>query len=196
LSTELRPSGIATVKRYAVLGYGAFGTMLDVGLLALGSLLVGIAISVFLAGLGLSGSIPDEMSTGSVLVSGLVLAVAGLFCLGLASEGPLGRGRRLEGFKLWELGIGRTLAVFAIGLGTVLAHGLLIGLMSDLPVPLLAGLDLVRAVGVTGMVAMPLIGVPASLVILGAPVEREWIHLADLPVMFVVWVAAALIVVS
>jgi hypothetical protein len=118
---------------------------------------VGLAVSVILAGIGLVGATPEELSTGAVLVSGLVLAVTGLFCLGLASEGPLGRGRRLVGFKLWEVGIGRTLAVFAVGFGAVLLYGLLEGLTADLPAPLLLGLEGLRVVGVTGMIAMPLI---------------------------------------
>ena len=187
---------MGTFKRYSVLAYGAFGTMLDVGLMVLGSLLVGLAVSVMLAGFGLISVVSEELSTGAVLVSGLVLAVAGLFCLGLASEGPLGRGRRLVGYKLWELGIGRTLAVFLVGLGAVLLHGLLEGLAEDLPSPLLAGLEGLRAVGVTGMIAMPLIGVPLSLLLRGVPVERQWVHEADIPAMFVVWVVAAMIVLS
>jgi hypothetical protein len=32
--------------------------------------------------------------------------------------------------------------------------------------------------------------------LMGAPVDREWIHYADLPAMFVVWVTATLIVLS
>jgi hypothetical protein len=194
--TTVSQTRLGTLKRYAVLAYGAFGTMLDVGLMVLGSLLVGLAVSVMLAGFGLIDVITEELSTGAVLVSGLVLAVAGLFCLGLASEGPLGRGRRLVGFKLWELGIGRTLAVFLVGFGAILLYGLLEGLAEDLPTPLLAGLEGLRVVGVTGMIAMPLIGVPLSLLLRGAPVERQWVHDADTPAMFLVWVVAAMIVLS
>lgn len=191
----VRPSGLVMIKRYAVLAYGALGTMLDVGLMVLGSLLVGVSVSVLLAGFGIIDVVAGDITTGPMLISALVLGVAGLFCLGLASEGPLGRGRRLVGFKLWEVGVGRALAVFAVGLVLLFIHGLLEGLSDGLPVPLLKGLVGLRAVGVSALIAMPLIGVPLSLIIQGAPVEQAWIHRADVPALFVVWVVATLIVI-
>ena len=72
--------------------------MLDVGLMVLGSLLVGLSLAVLLAGFDIV-DVVQELATAPLLISALVLAVAGLFCLGVASEGPLGRGRRLVGFK-------------------------------------------------------------------------------------------------
>jgi hypothetical protein len=50
--------GAELLKRYAILGYGAFGTMADVGLMVLGSLLVGLALAVLIGGFGLSRSPP------------------------------------------------------------------------------------------------------------------------------------------
>jgi hypothetical protein len=188
-----RSPWLGMVKRYAVLAYGAFGTMADVGLLVLGSLLVGLSLSVLLAGFGLVDVVPEEISTGPMLVSALVLAVAGLFCLGLASEGPLGRGRRLVGFKLWEVGIGRIIAVVLVGFIAYFAHRLLEGVIEGLPLPLLKGAAGLRTVGVAGMTAMPLIGVPLAMLLRGAPVEHEWVHRADVPALFVVWAVATLI---
>ncbi|HEY7821505.1 MAG TPA: hypothetical protein VIG24_01665, partial [Acidimicrobiia bacterium] len=85
--------GSNLLKRYAILAYGAFGTMADVGLMVLGSLLVGLSLAVLIGGFGLMDVTVEELSTGEMLMSAIVLAVVGLFCLGLASEGPLGRGR-------------------------------------------------------------------------------------------------------
>ncbi len=183
----------ATVKRYAVLAYGAAGTMLDVGLMVLGALLVGLSISVVLAGLGIA-SVVMELSTGPMLVSALVLGVAGAFCLGLASEGPLGRGRRLAGFKLWEVGVGRALAVFLVGLFALFLYRSAVGFLEGLPLPLLQGAEGLRAVGIAGMTAMPLVGVPLSLLLRGMPTEMEWVQRADLPAMFVVWATATMII--
>ncbi|MCI0424295.1 MAG: hypothetical protein L0Z49_04920 [Actinobacteria bacterium] len=194
--TVTQSSRLAMLKRYGVLAYGAFGTMLDVGLMVLGSLLVGLSVSVLLAGLGIVDTVPMDLSTGAMLVSGLVLAVVGLFCLGLASEGPLGRGRRLVGYKLLEVGIGRTIAVFLIGLAALAGHDLLEGLVDGLPAPLHAGVAGLRAVAVAGLVGMPLVGVPLSLLLRGAPVDSRWLHDADVPVLFVVWVTGALIALS
>ena len=190
------PQGaFGTIKRYAGLAYGALGTMLDVGLMVLGSLLVGLSIAVLLAGFGLV-DVANELETAPLLISAIVLAVSGLFCLGVASEGPLGRGRRLVGFRLWEVGIGRTLAVFGVGFGALLVYGLITGLLDGLPDPLHKGTEGIRAVGVAGMTVMPLIGVPLSLLARGLPVEAEWVHRADVPVMFVVWTVSAMVILT
>lgn len=188
---KTRSSNFTAVKRYAILAYGALGTMFDVGLMVLGSLLIGLSIAVLLAGFDLV-AVSQQLSTGAMLVSAVVLAVVGLFCLGVASEGPLGRGRRLVGFELWEVGIGRIIAVFGLGFGAVLLYGLVLGFLDGLPRPLHQGAEGIRAVGVAGMTVMPLIGVPLSLLVRWLPVEYEWVHRTDVPVMFVVWTLAAM----
>ena len=183
------------IKRYAVLAYGALGTMLDVGLMVLGALLVGLAIAVLLAGFELI-DVSQELSTGAMLVSSLVLAVVGLFCLGVAAEGPLGRGRRLAGFKIWEIGIGRTLAVFGVGFAALLAYGFITPFLDGLPEPLLKGMEGLRAVGIAGMTVMPIIGVPLSLLVRWAPSRWSWVPAADFPVMFVVWAIATMMILT
>ena len=186
-----RTDPLAMVKRYAILAYGAFGTMLDVGLMVLGSLLVGLAIAVLLAGFEIV-NVVQELSTGGMLASALVLAIVGLFCLGVASEGPLGRGRKLVGFQLWEVGIGRTVAVFLVGFGALLIYGVISKFLADLPEPLHKGAEGLRAVGVAGMVIMPLVGVPLSLLIRWAPNGPDWLPKAEIPVLFVVWAIATM----
>ncbi|MEX2653176.1 MAG: hypothetical protein WD473_12145 [Acidimicrobiia bacterium] len=186
-----RTDPLEMVKRYGILAYGAFGTMLDVGLMVLGSLLVGLSIAVLLAGFELV-NVVQELSTGAMLASAMILAVVGLFCLGVASEGPLGRGRKLVGFQLWEVGIGRTVAVFLVGFGALLAYGLISGLLEDLPEPLRKGAEGLRAVGIAGMVVMPLIGVPLSLLIRWAPNAPPWLDKAEIPCLFVVWAIATM----
>lgn len=190
-----RATTLAALKRYAILAYGAFGTMFDVGLMVLGSLLIGLSVAVLLAGFELV-DVSQDLSTGAMLISAVVLAVVGLFCLGVASEGPLGRGRRLVGFKLWEVGIGRTLAVFAIGFGALLLYRVVLGLLDGLPRPLFQGTQGIRAVGVAGMAVMPLIGVPLSLLIRWLPPRYAWAHRMDVPVMFVVWTIAAMLLLT
>lgn len=188
--------GTETLKRYAILGYGAFGTMADVGLMVVGSLLVGLSLAVLIGGFGLAEVTAQELSTGEMLISAIVLAVVGLFCLGVAAEGPLGRGRRLVGFKLWEVGIGRTLAVFLAGLLALLLYGFIGGLLDTVPGPIYQGLEGFRVVGVAGMTAMPLLGVPLSLVARAAPDSYAWARKAEIPVMFTVWAVTALILLT
>jgi hypothetical protein len=131
-----------------------------------------------------------------MLVSSLVLAVVGLFCIGVASEGPLGRGRRLVGFKIWEVGIGRTLAVFGVGFAAVIGYRFLVQFLDDLPAPLHQGTEVLRAAGVAGMTAMPIIGVPLSLFVRWAPVKWAWVPRSDFAVMFVVWAIATMVVLT
>lgn len=186
---------LATLKRYATLAYGALGTMLDVGLMVLGALLVGLAIAVLLAGFELV-DVAQDLATGPMLVSSLVLAVVGLFCLGVASEGPLGRGRRLVGFKLWEVGVGRIIAVVGVGFAALLAYGFITRFMDGLPEPLHQGVEGLRAVGVAGMTAMPIIGVPLSLLFRWAPTKYSWMPNADIPALFIVWAIATMMILS
>lgn len=192
-----RQDTIQTLKRYAILAYGSFGTMADVGLMVLGSMLVGLALAVLIGGFGLVEVITtEELSTGEMLISAIVLAVVGLFCLGVASEGPLGRGRRLVGFTIWEVGIGRTLAVFVAGFISLLLYDFLGGLLLDVPAPLLEGIEGFRVVGVAGMTAMPLLGVPLSLVARSLPDEYGWVRQADLPLLFLVWAVTAMVILT
>lgn len=184
------------LKRYAILAYGAVGTMADVGLMVLGSLLVGLSLAVLLGGFGLVDVTADVLSTGEMLISAIVLAVIGLFCLGVASEGPLGRGRRLVGFKLWEVGIGRTLAVFGVGFVALLLYDLIGGLLEAVPAPLYKGTEGFRAVGIAGMTVMPLLGVPLSLLVRAAPDRYAWVRQADIPIMFIVWTVAAMYILT
>ncbi len=183
------------VKHYLVLAYGAVGTMLDVGLMVLGSLLVGLSIAVLLAGFDLV-AVSQELSTGATLISAVVLAVIGLFCLGVASEGPLGRGRRLVGFEYWEVGIGRVVASLAIGFAALALYGLVQDVIVGFPSPLQRGAEGIRAVGVAGTTVVPLIGVPLSVALSAAPAKYGWLHRMDVPLLYVVWALAAISVIT
>ena len=192
LDAVRKSDAVATLRRYGILAYGSFGTMFDVGLMVLGSLLTGLALSILLVGLDFV-SRELELSTGAMLISSMVIAVVGLFCLGIASEGPLGRGRRLVGFKLWEVGVGRALAVFLTGLVVIIAYRLVAGLLEEVPEPILTAAEGLRTVGVTGMTVMPLLGIPLSIAARWLSTEERWAGLAEIPVMFLIWVVAVMI---
>ncbi|REK21841.1 MAG: hypothetical protein DWQ40_03560 [Actinobacteria bacterium] len=187
-----RESPVELLKRYGILAYGALGNMLDTGLVVLGTLLVGLGLTVLLSGFGVLGPIED-MSTVAMLASSLILIVVGLFALGVASEGPLGRGRRLVGFNIWEVGIGRALAAFLVGLGLLLAYRVLVEFVSDLPVVFMRGVDGLHAVSVSGMVAVPLVGVPLSLLLRSLPETYGWAKRYEIQAIFLVWLLSTLI---
>lgn len=194
--TSTQQTRLGLLKRYAILAFGAFGTMADVGMMVLGSLLVGLAAAVLIGGFGLADVTADVLTTGEMLISAIVLAVVGLFCLGVASEGPLGRGRRLVGFKVWEVGIGRTLAVFGVGFIAILLYRFIGGLLESVPSPIWKGTEGFRAVGIAGMTVMPLLGVPLSLLVRSAPGQVAWLRQGDIPVMFIVWAIAAMTIIA
>ena len=180
------------LKRYGILAYGAMGNMFDVGLVVLGTLFVGLGASVLLGGFDVVGSVGD-MSTPAMLGSSIILIVVGMFALGVASEGPLGRGRRLVGFNIWEIGIGRAISAFFVGLVMLMIHQLTAGIVDDLPLVFLRGADGLHAVAVAGMVAVPLVGVPLSLLIRSLDDGYDWLKRYEVHSVFVVWLIATLI---
>lgn len=180
------------VKRYGTLAYEAFGTMLDTGLIVIGTLLVGLGVSILLGGFDIFGSLPD-LSTGAMLGSSLILSIVGMFALGVAAEGPLGRGKQLSGYSIWEIGIGRSISSFLVGFGLLLVHSFVVGLIDDLPEVLARGAEGIHSVAVAGMVVVPLVGVPLSLLIRSAPEEYGWARRYQIPAIFVVWVIATMI---
>jgi hypothetical protein len=100
------------------------------------------------------------------------------------------------GFKLWEIGVGRTVAVFIVGLIALLIYDLLGGLLEGVPLPLYKGVEGFRAVGVAAMTVMPLLGVPLALAVRVTPEPYDWLRNADVPVMFIVWTVAAMLILS
>jgi len=187
-----RESPTERLRRYGILAYGAMGNMFDVGLVVLGTLLVGLGVTVLLAGFDIVGAIED-MSTPAMLGSSIILIVVGMFALGVASEGPLGRGRRLVGFNIWEIGIGRAISAFLVGLVMLMVHQLTAGIVDDLPVVFLRGAEGLHAVAVAGMVAVPLAGVPLSLLIRNLDDGYHWLKRYEVHSVFVVWLIATLI---
>lgn len=182
----------SNLRNYGRLALGAAGTMLDVGLVVLGSLLLGLAAAVILDGFELVDAGLD-LSTGAMLGSGLVIGIVGGFALGIASEGPLGRGRRSLGFGEVEVLVARIVMVLIVSLLMLVAHGYLAELVEDLPVPFEVGVDAVRSVAIAGMTAVPIIGVPIAMWVrsgaLGSAVAAD----GDIPILYFVWAIATMI---
>ena len=126
---EVAPTNL---RHYVSLALGAGGTMLDVGLVVVGTLLLGLAMAVILDGFDLV-TIGLGLSTGAMLGSGLVIGIVGGFALGVASEGPLGRGRRLEGYDGVEVLVARMVAAVVVGLVFLLIRSYLIDPAAELP---------------------------------------------------------------
>lgn len=184
----------SNARQLLALVFGAFGTMLDVALVVLGSALLGLAIAVLLDGFELV-SIGLDLSTGAMLGSGLVIGIVGGFALGVASEGPLGRGRRLVGFDEERILVARAGASLVVGAMLLVVRNLVDGFLVELPVPFQVAAEALRAVGVAGLTVVPLLAVPLAWVarsgMLGVAVAAD----GDIPFIYFVWAVATMILI-
>lgn len=179
-------------RYYGRLGWGSFGTMLDVGLVVLGSLLLGLAIAVVLDGFDLV-QIGLGLSTGAMLGSALVIGIVGGFVLGLASEGRLGRGRRLKGYAEVEILVARIVGVLIAGVIFLVVHGLVEGPVAELPSPFGIAVEALRSVAIAGLTVVPLIGIPLSWVARSGYLGESASIDGDIPVMYFVWAVATML---
>lgn len=166
--------------------------MLDVGLVVLGSLLLGLAATIVLDGFDLV-DVGLDLSTGAMLGSGLVIAIIGGFALGVAAEGPLGRGRNLAGFAEVEVLVARVVMSVLVGLVFLFAQGYLVDLVEELPLPFRVGVDAIRAVAIAGMTAVPIIGVPLAMWIRSGAFGAALAADGDVPVLYFVWAITTMI---
>ena len=178
-------------RYYTRLAVNSFATMLDLGLYTLGAALVGLGLAMLLVAFDVVNS-PTELSTGSMLVSALVLGVVGTFSMGIASEGPARRASSFIPRNLHERAIGRALASFLVGVILIAASDRLTRFTSDLSAPLIEGIELIRTTGRAALWPVPLIGV-----LLAWGVQRSRIlgesAATDLPIIFTTWVVAVLL---
>lgn len=179
-------------RHYLRLGVNSFATMLDLGLYALGAALIGLGLSLLLAGLGVVDA-ATNLSTGAGLVSALVLGVTGTFLMGIASEGPVRRNSPVEARSEVEQAVARAAAAAVVGALLVLAAGRLESFAGDVPAPLAMGIELIRVAGLAGLWPVPLIGVPLAWGAHRSGLFGEWAVETDLPIMFAVWVVALIL---
>ena len=179
-------------RYYVRLVSNSFATMLDLGLYALGAALAGLGIALVLAGLGLVDR-ETGLSTGSGLVTAMVLAVAGAFLMGIASEGPARRNNRAFVHNELERALSRAVSSVLVGIVLIVAAGMLSPLIEDFPAPLARGVELMRRAGTAGLWAVPLIGVPLAWGVRHPAVLGESGIEVELPVMFTVWIVALLL---
>lgn len=176
----------SALRYYASLGLGAAGTMLDVGLVVLGSVLLGLAAAVILDGFDLV-LIGLGLSTGAMLGSALVIGIVGGFALGLASEGPLGRNRRLVGYPEVEVLVARVVGVLVVGALFLVIRSYLIEPVAELPVPFSIAVESIRAVAVAGLTAVPILGIPLAWVTRSGYLGEAAASDGDIPILYFVW---------
>jgi hypothetical protein len=182
----------SAARRHVALAMGTFGTMLDVALIVAGSALLGLAITVLLDGFELV-NLAMDLSTGAMLGSGLVIGIVGGFALGVASEGPLGRGRRSLASPETHILLARIVSVVLVGAILVFGAGYLEEFATDLPEPFGIGVEIIRVVGIGGLTAVPLIAVPLAWLVRTGRLGTAMAADGDIPIMYLMWAIATMV---
>jgi hypothetical protein len=190
MSTEEASEGTSALAPmdYARLYGRQFGIVGDMYLAVVGAALVALAVVVVLDGfgfveVGLSGS------TGAVLGSGLVIAVLGLFALGVASEGPM-TGKVYEWPEI-QLAIARALGIVLVGVGGLLAANLIDGFFDDLGAAFAISVEVLRVASRAGFFFALPVGVVGTWALRTFyPRSRDGL---DRTVLLAVWVIGALV---
>jgi hypothetical protein len=182
-------------RYYLRLAAGTFRTMLDVGMLALGTGLVGLAAAIALDAFDLA-SIGIRLSTTALLGASLVVGVIGAFALGIASEGGYGAPESVRGYPMLETAIGRAFGALVVGVLLLVASSRLEEFVSDLSLPLRAAHLMLDAVGRAGTFVVPLVGVPVSFLIRRSLDSTAWGEELELPLLYLVWTVATLLLYS
>ncbi len=181
------PGALAWVSIYG----RQLGVVGDMYLTVVGACLVSLAVVVLLDGFGFVTA-GYTGSTGALLGSGLVLAVVGLFALGVASEGPL-TGAEVAAPEM-HLAIARAAGIVIVSvLGNLLAD-VLAGPAAGISYPLELGVVALRVASRAGLVGVLTVGVAGTWALRWRyPVFREgW----DRLVLLGVWVVFAWIVLA
>lgn len=179
-------------RYYARLAAGSFRTTLDIGMLVVGSGIIGLAAALLLdfldfvdLGLGLT--------TGGFLASLLVIAVLGAFAIGVASEGRYGASEAVAGYPHGEVMIGRAVGGVSMGALFLIGSSLLEPLITDLPVTFAAAVEVLRAAGISGLTVVPVVAVPFAWWLRHGLERIGFGEQLELPAIYAIWVIATLV---
>jgi hypothetical protein len=177
------------------LGTGALRTMLEVAMLVLGSALVSLGLVVLLDGFSIV-EVGLGLSTGAMLGSALVLGIVGAFGFGVASEGGYGAARGLERYPVQQVAVARAVASLIVGLSLWLGGRVLLPYVVDLAYPLQVGRQLLEAVGLAGLLVVPILGVGGAY-LAHRSLERAGFGLdVELGLIYLVWVLGVVVATS
>jgi hypothetical protein len=179
-------------REYFSLFGHAVANAADIAMLVIGTGLVSLAIAVLLDGFELA-SLALTDGTGAMLGSALVIGVFGAFALGVAAEGPIGHKSYAWLYATTPVIALRLVAVFVVGVLAFALAGVLPRFLDDLPTVFDWVVDIVRAAGLAGMTAVPLIGVPVSAGLRYFYGSETWVEELELPLLYIVWLAASMI---
>jgi hypothetical protein len=174
------------------LGAGAFRTMLEVAMLVVGSALLSLGLVVLLDGFSIV-EVGLGLSTGSMLGSALVLGIVGAFAFGVASEGGYGATRRLERYPRQQVAMARAISGLVLGLAFWLVARIIDPYLEDLSYPLKVGRQVLEAVGLAGLLVVPILGVGGAY-LAHRSLERAGFGIdVEMGLVYLVWVLGVLV---
>lgn len=180
------------LRYYARLAAGSFRTTLDIGMLVIGSGIIGLAAALLLDFLDFV-DLNLELSTGGFLASLLVIAVLGAFALGVASEGRYGATEVVAGYPHGEVMIGRAIGAGTMGALFLIGSVLLEPLVADLPVTFAAAVEVLRAAGISGVTVVPVVAIPVAWWLRHGLERIGFGEQLELPAIYAIWVVATLV---
>jgi hypothetical protein len=155
---------VASIWAVARVAFRQIAVMADMYLTVLGSAIVALATVVLLDGFDIV-RLGMTNTTGGMLATSIVIAVVGLFMLGIASEGPL----RSEGLETPEVNLVvarvlATLLVCVLGLWAASALASVSETTTAIPLdgPFSYVITITKAVAVAGIFVVSTLAIPAS----------------------------------
>lgn len=179
-----------SIRYYLMLIVSTFRTMLAIGMLVLGSGLVGLATAVLLDGFDLV-DVGLGLSIGEVLGSFIVIGVVGAFAFGIATEGRYGAAATSRTYPTIEVGIGRLIAGLVVAWLISWGARQVAPIVIDQNLPIRAAGEMVRATGAAGVLAA-ILG-PVFVWVVKRGLERVGFDFEiELPLLYIVWGLLAL----
>ncbi len=145
----------------------------DMFLAVVGAGMFALSAVVFMDGFGFV-TVGFTSSTGAMLGAGLVIAVVGLFAVGVASEGPMTG--EAYAYPELELAISRAFGVLAVSIIGLTISSFLAPIAADISFPFELGVAVIRSVALAGLIMVLPVGVPAT-----------WYLRRELPIVRVGW---------
>ena len=183
-----------SLRYYFLLIGSTFRTMLSMGMLVVGTGLMGLAFAVVLDGFDVV-EVGLGLSIGEVLAAFIVIGVTAAFAFGVASEGRYGTAALMTRYPSLEVVFGR---VFG-GVIVVLLLGWIAGqvesIVADQSLPFRVGQEVIRATGSSGLLAV-LVGVPLVWALRQGARRAGFDAEIELPGLYVLWAVFALVAFS
>lgn len=183
-----------SVRYYFLLIGSTFRTMLSMGMLVVGTGLMGLAIAVILDGFGVV-EVGLGLSIGEVLAAFIVIGVTAAFAFGVATEGRYGTAALMARYPSLEVVAGRILGgvVVVFLLGWIARQ--IEPIVADEALPFRVGQEVIRATGSSGLLAV-LVGVPLVWALRQGAKRAGFDADIELAGLYVLWAVFALIAFS